>query len=124
MSVPVLGTGTAVQQTPRRNGDVSAQHLPQEVCRCEGDIKTPSIICRLQLIWVVTLELSDDTMEYIRKPLTLKCGLTLSNRLVKAAMAEQMADCNGLPHERFYHAYSQWADGGWGMILTGGFFLV
>lgn len=58
-------------------------------------------------------------MEELSKPLTLKCGLTLPNRLVKAAMAEQMADGRNLPQDRFHRAYSKWADGGWGMIQTG-----
>ena len=56
---------------------------------------------------------------HIAKPLTLKCGLTLPNRLVKAAMTEQMADKDQLPDARLNHAYSTWADGGWGMVLTG-----
>lgn len=55
----------------------------------------------------------------ISNPLTLKCGLTLKNRLVKAAMAENMADKDSLPTELFYKAYGEWAQGGWGMILTG-----
>ena len=58
-------------------------------------------------------------MAELSEPLTLRCGLTLPNRLVKAAMAERMADCRGLPHEKVYRAYSKWAEGGWGMILTG-----
>ena len=58
-------------------------------------------------------------MVELSEPLTLRCGLTFPNRLVKAAMAEQMADRRGLPHDKFYRAYSKWAEGGWGMILTG-----
>ncbi|KAI0543235.1 NADH:flavin oxidoreductase/NADH oxidase [Xylaria digitata] len=42
----------------------------------------------------------------LSQPLTLKCGLTLPNRLVKAAMAECMADGYGIPS-------------GWGMLITG-----
>lgn len=64
------------------------------------------------------------TMEDVSKPLTLKCGLTLPNRLVKAALAENMADSRNLPHAQFYRAYSKWADGGWGMIFTGTFSLM
>ena len=55
----------------------------------------------------------------IAQPLTLKCGLTLPNRLVKAAMAEQIAGTNNLPDERMQAIYKRWAEGGWGMILTG-----
>ncbi|KAL6860232.1 hypothetical protein ACO1O0_004258 [Amphichorda felina] len=62
-------------------------------------------------------------MEDVSEPLTLKCGLTLPNRLVKAALAENMADSRNLPHAQFYRAYSKWADGGWGMIFTGNVFV-
>ncbi|ROT40634.1 NADH:flavin oxidoreductase/NADH oxidase [Sodiomyces alkalinus F11] len=51
------------------------------------------------------------------KPLTLKCGLVLPNRLAKAAMAEGMAP-DGLPNEKLNSLYGKWADGGWGMIIT------
>ncbi|KAH6626728.1 NADPH dehydrogenase [Chaetomium sp. MPI-SDFR-AT-0129] len=55
----------------------------------------------------------------IAQPLTLKCGLTLPNRLVKAAMAEQLAGSGQLPDERLRAIYKHWAQGGWGMIITG-----
>ncbi|GKT66373.1 NADPH dehydrogenase [Colletotrichum tofieldiae] len=55
----------------------------------------------------------------IAKPLTLKCGLTLPNRLTKAAMAENWADSEGLPTEALYGPYGEWADGGWGLVMTG-----
>ncbi|KAL3440538.1 hypothetical protein BJX65DRAFT_290272 [Aspergillus insuetus] len=53
------------------------------------------------------------------EPLTLKCGLILPNRLVKAAMAEGLADKGHLPGERISRVYSEWAKGGWGALLTG-----
>ncbi|KAJ0139673.1 NADH oxidase, partial [Colletotrichum tanaceti] len=55
----------------------------------------------------------------IAKPLTLKCGLTLPNRLAKAAMAENWADNEGLPSEAMHAPYAEWADGGWGLVMTG-----
>ncbi|OLN90166.1 NADH oxidase 3 [Colletotrichum chlorophyti] len=55
----------------------------------------------------------------VAKPLTLKCGLTLPNRLVKAAMAENAADKDGLPTEALHSPYGEWADGGWGLVMTG-----
>ncbi|KAF6785720.1 fmn binding protein [Colletotrichum sojae] len=56
----------------------------------------------------------------IAKPLTLKCGLTVPNRLTKAAMAENWADKDSLPVDKeIYDAYGAWADGGWGLVLTG-----
>ncbi|KAH7024762.1 NADPH dehydrogenase [Microdochium trichocladiopsis] len=56
----------------------------------------------------------------IAQPITLPCGLTLPNRLVKAAMAENMAAAaSGLPNDDFVRVYDEWAKGGWGMVLTG-----
>ncbi|CEL03628.1 Putative Catalytic activity: NADH acceptor <=_ NAD() reduced acceptor [Aspergillus calidoustus] len=55
----------------------------------------------------------------INEPLKLKCGLVLPNRLVKAAMAEGLADKGHLPGERISRVYSEWAKGGWGALLTG-----
>jgi 2,4-dienoyl-CoA reductase-like NADH-dependent reductase (Old Yellow Enzyme family) len=34
-------------------------------------------------------------------------------------MAEQMADSAHMPDEHAIRAYSNWADGGWGLIITG-----
>jgi 2,4-dienoyl-CoA reductase-like NADH-dependent reductase (Old Yellow Enzyme family) len=56
----------------------------------------------------------------ISKPLTLKCGLTLPNRLIKAAMAEGFADNGHLPaSQKCLTVYGQWAKGGWGLVITG-----
>ncbi|KAF3392426.1 hypothetical protein F1880_008592 [Penicillium rolfsii] len=51
-------------------------------------------------------------------PVKLPCGLVLPNRLSKAAMAEMMAKTNH-PNDSLLDAYEQWAQGGWGSILTG-----
>lgn len=55
----------------------------------------------------------------LAQPFKLKCGLVLKNRLVKAAMAEGMADKKGLPTVKHNNIYREWGNGGWGMILTG-----
>jgi 2,4-dienoyl-CoA reductase-like NADH-dependent reductase (Old Yellow Enzyme family) len=55
----------------------------------------------------------------IAKPLTLKCGLTLPNRLAKAAMGEEMTHGDLLPNEAIQKVYQAWAEGGWGMVMTG-----
>ncbi|KXJ87689.1 hypothetical protein Micbo1qcDRAFT_151679 [Microdochium bolleyi] len=56
----------------------------------------------------------------LNTPLTLKCGLTLPNRLVNPAMAEYFADKDSLPtSEACLSAYERWAEGGWGLIMTG-----
>ncbi|VUC32590.1 unnamed protein product [Clonostachys rosea] len=57
---------------------------------------------------------------HLSRPLTLPCGLELPNRLVKAAMAEKLGDANNLPTTpKMKNAYSAWANGGWGMVLSG-----
>ena len=55
----------------------------------------------------------------LSEPLTLRCGLTLPNRLVKAAMAENEVGRDMLPNDALVKSYGPWADGGWGMIVTG-----
>ncbi|KAK7991789.1 hypothetical protein PG996_013198 [Apiospora saccharicola] len=55
----------------------------------------------------------------IAKPLKLRCGLTLPNRLAKAALAEGLADRDALPSQATNAVYSEWAKGGWGLVLTG-----
>lgn len=59
------------------------------------------------------------TSSPISEPFTLKSGLVLPNRLVKASTAEGLADEKYLPTEALIGAYEAWADGGWGMVLTG-----
>ncbi|KAG6008157.1 hypothetical protein E4U21_004914 [Claviceps maximensis] len=55
----------------------------------------------------------------VAEPLTLPCGLTISNRLAKAAMAEGWGDKRHLPHEKLIETYETWAEGDWGLVLTG-----
>ncbi|UAA38508.1 NADH:flavin oxidoreductase/NADH oxidase family protein [Paraneptunicella aestuarii] len=52
-------------------------------------------------------------------PFELPCGLTLKNRLVKAAMEENMASAEQLPSDELIHLYRTWSDGGVGLIITG-----
>ncbi|KAH8882274.1 NADH:flavin oxidoreductase/NADH oxidase [Thozetella sp. PMI_491] len=54
----------------------------------------------------------------IASTVTLKCGLEVPNRLVKAALAERQAD-NYMPSKISQELYKLWADAGWGMVLTG-----
>lgn len=55
----------------------------------------------------------------IAKPLTLRCGQELPNRLCKAAMTEGLADPHGRPDERLETLYRRWSEGGTGLLLTG-----
>ena len=58
-------------------------------------------------------------MTDIADPFALPCGLALRNRLAKAAMTEQLAGPDGLPHEGHLRLYRAWAEGGLGLSLTG-----
>ncbi|QPG06824.1 tRNA-dihydrouridine synthase [Salinimonas marina] len=51
--------------------------------------------------------------------ITLPCGKSLKNRIVKAAMEENMAGDNQLPDRNLLSLYRYWAHGGLGMIITG-----
>jgi 2,4-dienoyl-CoA reductase-like NADH-dependent reductase (Old Yellow Enzyme family) len=55
----------------------------------------------------------------IATPLTLPCGITLKNRLVKAALTEGIADTLNRVDRRLINLYRQWASGGSGLLLTG-----
>ncbi|WP_026377176.1 NADH:flavin oxidoreductase/NADH oxidase family protein [Aestuariibacter salexigens] len=52
-------------------------------------------------------------------PVTLPCGVVLKNRLVKAAMEENMARQGQLPGSELFRLYRAWAEGGVGLIITG-----
>lgn len=71
----------------------------------------------------------------LSEEITLPCGLRLPNRLSKvasilpklqckdltrpqAAMAEAMSPSHN-PDEKFQKLYGEWADGGWGLLITG-----
>ena len=50
---------------------------------------------------------------------TLPNGQVLKNRLVKAAMEENLATAEQLPGESLFNLYQAWAKGGVGVIITG-----
>ncbi|MEV0063465.1 NADH:flavin oxidoreductase/NADH oxidase family protein [Nocardia sp. NPDC050718] len=49
----------------------------------------------------------------------LPCGATLPNRLMKSALSEALADAHHGPTERLENLYRRWADGGFGLVVTG-----
>lgn len=53
------------------------------------------------------------------QPYTLPSGRSLKNRLVKAAMEENMAAPGQLPGDDLFNLYDQWAAGGTGLLITG-----
>lgn len=55
----------------------------------------------------------------IFNPLTLPNGVSIPNRIAKAAMEENMADLNQAPSEALMRLYQAWAEGGAGLIITG-----
>ncbi|MFN3231838.1 MAG: NADH:flavin oxidoreductase/NADH oxidase family protein [Alphaproteobacteria bacterium] len=59
----------------------------------------------------MTIRLSD--------PLDLPCGITLPNRICKAAMTEGLADAQLRATEKHARLYKRWAEGGIGLSLTG-----
>ncbi|MBI1239636.1 MAG: NADH:flavin oxidoreductase [Alphaproteobacteria bacterium] len=58
-------------------------------------------------------------MTHIAEPLALPCGVTLRNRLAKAAMTEGLADPTNAATPRHVRLYSRWAESGCAMLLTG-----
>ncbi|WWC58418.1 uncharacterized protein I303_100958 [Kwoniella dejecticola CBS 10117] len=65
------------------------------------------------------VEARADDIDVIRRSLTLPNGVTIKNRLVKAAMAEGIGLGGGPPREGHLKLYEEWAQGGWGMIISG-----
>ncbi|KXJ87588.1 hypothetical protein Micbo1qcDRAFT_216093 [Microdochium bolleyi] len=59
----------------------------------------------------------------IGTPFTLPNGVTVKNRLVKAAMAEPYFTKDSLPHDQYNTNYATWAHGGWGMVITGNWYV-
>ncbi len=59
------------------------------------------------------------TTSVLSQPLRLPCGLTLPNRIMKAAMAESLADQSSAPSEALVDLYHRWAGGGAGALITG-----
>lgn len=58
-------------------------------------------------------------MSSLRDPLTLPCGLVLPGRIVKASMSEALGGASNAPNERLERLYRTWADGGYGLLVTG-----
>lgn len=55
----------------------------------------------------------------LARPLTLRSGAVLPNRIVKAAMSEALADADLGPSDRLVRLYERWGRSGAGMLLTG-----
>lgn len=55
----------------------------------------------------------------INEPLALPCGVVLSNRLVKSALSEGLADPQNRATEELAALYRAWSAGGTGLLVTG-----
>ncbi|MEO1271486.1 MAG: hypothetical protein AAFX99_25615, partial [Myxococcota bacterium] len=55
----------------------------------------------------------------LSQPLDLPCGAQLPNRLVKAAMSEQLARPGGRPGRGLQRLYKRWGRGGAGLLISG-----
>ena len=60
-----------------------------------------------------------DRRNALSKPLTLRCGTTLPNRLAKAATSEHLADRRGAPTNQLIAAYRALALSGTGLLISG-----
>ncbi len=55
----------------------------------------------------------------IDKPFTLPCGVTINNRLCKAATTERLCGRKGIPSKELIHLYKRWAETNAGLLITG-----
>jgi 2,4-dienoyl-CoA reductase-like NADH-dependent reductase (Old Yellow Enzyme family) len=60
-----------------------------------------------------------DATTTLATPLTLPNGAIVKNRLVKAAMSEQLGGVDHQPTPKLERLYRRWAAGGVGLITTG-----
>src|SRR5436189_3616455 len=58
-------------------------------------------------------------MSSLTDPLDLPCGVRLPNRIAKAALSEALGDTGNSPDERIVTLYRRWAQGGYGLLVTG-----
>ena len=55
----------------------------------------------------------------INTPFTLPCGVTINNRLCKAATTERLCGRKGIPNQELIHLYKRWAGTNAGLLITG-----
>lgn len=58
--------------------------------------------------------------DLLRTSVTLPCGAVIPNRFTKAPLEEVLSTFGGgMPNDDLFRLYRAWADGEWGMIITG-----
>ena len=63
--------------------------------------------------------MSEATASPLARPLTLPCGVTVPNRIVKSAMTEGLADSLGRSTVQLENLYRAWSHGGTGISISG-----
>ena len=58
-------------------------------------------------------------MASLNDPLELPSGLRLRNRIAKAALSEALGDADNSPDDRIVTLFRRWAQGGYGLLITG-----
>ena len=58
-------------------------------------------------------------MTSLADPLDLPSGVRLPNRIAKAALSEALGDADNSPDDRIVTLYRRWAQGGYGLLITG-----
>lgn len=58
-------------------------------------------------------------VDHLAAPLELPNGQHLANRFMKSALSESLGDRDGGPSDRLERLYARWADGGYGLVVTG-----
>lgn len=58
-------------------------------------------------------------MASLADPLDLPSGVRLPNRIAKAALSEALGDADNSPDDRIVTLYRRWAQGGYGLLITG-----
>ncbi|MEZ5002787.1 MAG: NADH:flavin oxidoreductase/NADH oxidase family protein [Chitinophagales bacterium] len=58
-------------------------------------------------------------IDFLSKEFQLPCGATLTNRLAKSAMSENMANKDNSPSKKLITLYRRWSVGGAGLLVTG-----
>lgn len=58
-------------------------------------------------------------MASLADPLDLPSGVRLPNRIAKAALSEALGDADNSPDNRIVTLYRRWAEGGYGLLVTG-----
>jgi 2,4-dienoyl-CoA reductase-like NADH-dependent reductase (Old Yellow Enzyme family) len=59
------------------------------------------------------------SLESLKQPFTLPCGVEIKNRLAKSALSEGIAEADGRPSQALFNLYERWGRGGAGILFTG-----